>query len=130
MKDFNIKKTVGKTINGNNTLLELFFNDYLQCNLLIDNEDVSLGVRDYIELGSGVITLRSAVPETQFSEYNTAKILCDYANNLGLTEVPLAPEQFGYKSYIAMRRDEEFDKLSKDELIERIIELENITDCY
>ena len=126
MADFDITKSEDK----DGTLIEIFFNEHKQGELRHSGDKVSLGTVQYINAGTGLITLRSAAPETEFSEHNIARLLCEYANNEGIDGMDraLTPEFFGFRSYDAMRKAEKYDNMTKDEIIEECLKLEDIVD--
>jgi len=123
-----------KSTRKNETVtLECYYNNILQGNLVYNFETIeaNLGIRKYCDTGTGMITLRTAIPETEFSEYNIAKKLCDEIKNKYNLSNIFTPETFGYKSYEAMLASEKFENMSKDELIETIINQENqLKNCY
>jgi hypothetical protein len=130
-----------KVIEKNNSgiKLECTYNNRLQGNLEMDinKNDLAIGVTDYINIGSGMITLRKAVPETDFSEYNIVKMLCDKFNSI-YPDKKITPEMFGYKSYETLKLEEiddermiKYKNMSNEELIAEIINLSNkLEKCY
>ena len=114
MTEFNIiEKQVEDGI-----LVEVFYKDNKQGELLYNDDQVSLGIVQYIQTGRGIITLRSFVPESEFSEYNIALQLCNYINDRGGVDEIISPEFFGHRSYRAMRKAEKYENMDRNELIE------------
>ena len=121
MVDFNITESV--TDKG--TLIEIFYADHKQGEIFHDEDRISSGTVQYIQVGSGMITLRRAVPESELSEYNVTLALCNYVNDHGGVDRILTPEFFGLRSYDAMRKAEKYDGMTKDEVVEECLRLED-----
>jgi len=106
--------------------IKCFYNNNLQGNIKVINDNVSLGIKEYVKSGTGALTLRSAVPETEFSEYNIAKVLIDEAKNKNLIPEKyfstVSPEMFGYQSYEAVLIEENYANMSKEELLQIIVD--------
>ena len=110
--------------------IECYYKDELQGRIVIDLESdvsINLGILEYVGRKTGKLTLRSAIPESKLSDYNIAKCLFDEVKNRGLLDskyyYKLTPEAFGYKSYRAMIAESEYIHMTKDELIDKIVEL-------
>ena len=120
---FKIKTNETKT----EYIIECLYNNIMQGSVVVSGDSVSLNIKEYIDKGNGVITLRSAVPETEFSEYNITKILLDAIKKRGLVHYEyfykLTPENFGYKSYESSEIADRFSYMNKDELIKEIVDM-------
>lgn len=115
-------------------ILECFFNDILQGNAIIDNDNLSIGLRQYIENGSGAYTLRSAVPESELSEYNIAVKLLNYIKSNVLIPLEqhyqLTPGNFGFKSHTALIIEENYKHMNRDELLNVVADMHLQLEAY
>lgn len=110
--------------------IKCMYNNKLQGSITVDNENVSLGVTEYINIGNRSLTLRSAVPESEFSNYNISKLLLDEAKMNGLISEEyfssMTPETFGYQSYEALLIEENYADMSREELLQEIVDMNKI----
>jgi len=91
------------------------------------NSEITLGITDYVGKSTGRLTLRSAIPESELSEYNIAKCLLDSVRDRRLVKdeylSKLVPEEFGYKSYRTMIVEDNYKDMTRDQLIDELVDM-------